>query len=344
MNPIQLFDPDSCTYTYVLFDVDTRDAVIIDPVDEQLVRDLQVLREYGLRLQWVIETHAHADHITSALRLAEHTGAHTAAPAACGIATVHRALHDGDEIPFGAQRLRALATPGHTAGSMSYVWQVDGQTHVFTGDTLLIGGCGRTDFQNGDAGQLYDSVTQTLFTLPDDTVVYPAHDYRGFTASTIGEEKRYNTRLAGNSRDKFVEIMGALGLPPPAKLAEAVPANRSCGFAPPPHQDDAAAAVAEITPAAALEARGTARLVDVREADELTDELGRIPGSEHVPLAALSETSRTWDKRQPIIVICRSGNRSRRAAETLVRGGFERVLGMAGGMLAYRAAGLPTER
>ena len=179
MNPIQLFDPASSTYTYVLFDVHTREALIIDPVQEQLDRDLDVLRQYGLRLLWTVETHAHADHITSAARLAEHTGAQTVAPQSCGIRTAAIQLADGDTLPFGQHTLRALSTPGHTGGSMSYLWQAAGASHVFTGDTLLINGCGRTDFQSGDAAALYRSLTEVLFRLPDDTLVWPGHDYQG---------------------------------------------------------------------------------------------------------------------------------------------------------------------
>jgi sulfur dioxygenase len=158
MNPIQLFDPTSSTYTYVLFDESTREALIIDPVDEQLERDLGVLRQHDLKLVWTVETHAHADHITSAGSLAEHAGAKTAAPDGCGITTAAVQLKDGDTLRFGGEQIRALHTPGHTAGSMSYVWQsAQGHSratdagHVFTGDTLLINGCGRTDFQSGSS-------------------------------------------------------------------------------------------------------------------------------------------------------------------------------------------------
>ena len=185
MQPIQLFDPASSTYTYILFDETSRDALIVDPVDEQLERDLATLRQYGLKLQWAIETHAHADHITSAALLAEHTGARTAAPAGCGIGTAAVQLQAGQTLQFGNETLRALHTPGHTSGSMSFVWR----DHVFTGDTLLIGGCGRTDFQSGSAEDLYRSITEQLFTLPDTTTVWPGHDYQGRTRSTIGAEK-----------------------------------------------------------------------------------------------------------------------------------------------------------
>jgi len=230
MNPIQLFDPASCTYTYVLFDETSREALIIDPVDAQLERDLQVLREYGLKLRWTVETHAHADHITSAGRLAEHTGAQTAAPEACGIRTAAIQLADGSALKFGSQTIRALHTPGHTAGSMSYFWQTDTQRHVFTGDTLLINGCGRTDFQSGSAEAMYHSLTQILFALPDDTVVWPGHDYQGRTQSTIGAEKTGNARLAGKSLAEFKAIMDALKLPKPSRIDEVVPANLSSGL------------------------------------------------------------------------------------------------------------------
>ena len=230
MNPIQLFDPASSTYTYVLFDEVTREALIIDPVDEQIERDLATLRQYGLNLLWTIETHAHADHITSAGLLAEHVGARTAAPEGCGISTAAVQLRDGDELNFGGQKLLALHTPGHTAGSMSYFWTSPVGRHVFTGDTLLINGCGRTDFQSGSSEALYRSLTERLFSLPDDTVVWPAHDYQGRTHSTIGAEKTGNARVAGKSLAEFVAIMDALHLPRPRRIDEAVPANLTSGL------------------------------------------------------------------------------------------------------------------
>jgi glyoxylase-like metal-dependent hydrolase (beta-lactamase superfamily II)/rhodanese-related sulfurtransferase len=225
MQPIQLFDPASSTYTYVLFDESTREAAIIDPVDAQLERDLGVLRQFGLKLVWTIETHAHADHITSAGQLAEHAGAKTAAPAGCGITTAAMQLVDGDVLRFGGEQLRSLHTPGHTAGSMCFLWR----NHVFTGDTLLIDGCGRTDFQSGSAEAMYHSLTEILFKLPDSTVVWPAHDYQGRTQSTIGAEKQGNARVAGKSQEDFVAIMSSLNLPPPRRLDEAVPANLTSG-------------------------------------------------------------------------------------------------------------------
>lgn len=231
----QLFDAASSTFTYLLIDADTREAVLIDPVDRQTTRDLALLEQTGAKLAWVVETHAHADHITSAGHLAQLTGAHTAAPSGCDIKPAQKQLIDGDTIPFGRQVLRAIHTPGHTAGSMSYLWEEsspDGVTRrIFTGDALLIDGCGRTDFQSGDAGTLFDSLTQKLFRLPDDTRVYPAHDYKGRTESTIGHERATNSRVAGRTRDEFIVMMRNLNLPRPKLIDIAVPANKQLGLA-----------------------------------------------------------------------------------------------------------------
>ena len=226
-NPIQLFDAESSTFTYILAAPGSPDAVIIDPVDHNVERDLRHLERLGLRLAYVLETHAHADHVTSAGMLRERTGAQAAAPRGCGIAPAERQLDDGDVLEFGAgETIAVLHTPGHTAGSMCYVWR----GNVFTGDTLLIDGCGRTDFQSGSAGALYDSVTHKLFALPDDTRVWPGHDYQGQSVSSIGWEKRHNARLAKRSRDDFVALMNALHLPRPRLIDVALPANRNLGM------------------------------------------------------------------------------------------------------------------
>jgi glyoxylase-like metal-dependent hydrolase (beta-lactamase superfamily II)/rhodanese-related sulfurtransferase len=226
MKPLQLFDTASSTYTYVLFDPATRDAIIIDPVDTQIQRDLDVLRSHQLKLVWALETHAHADHITSAGQLAELAGTKTVAPTACGITTASVQLNNGDTLAFGHEQVRALHTPGHTAGSMCFVWR----DQVFTGDTLLINGCGRTDFQSGSPEAMFHSLTAVLFTLPDATVVWPGHDYQGRTHSTIGLEKASKVRVAGKTQDEFVAIMAALHLPPPKRMDEAVPANLHSGL------------------------------------------------------------------------------------------------------------------
>jgi sulfur dioxygenase len=220
----QLFDQETWTYTYLIADETTREAALIDPVLEQVERDLQVLKELGLKLTLVLETHVHADHVTGAGRLRELTGARVAA-SPTGAPCVDQQVKDGEELALGGLRIQVLATPGHTDDSLSF--RVDNK--LFTGDALLIRSCGRTDFQNGDAGQLYDSITRKLFALPDETEVYPGHDYAGLTMSTLGEEKRHNPRLAGRSRESFIEFMNNRKLAPPKKLDVAVPANRACG-------------------------------------------------------------------------------------------------------------------
>jgi sulfur dioxygenase len=227
---IQLFDELSSTYTYIAFDPTSKEAVIIDPVLEQVPRDLAVIAEHRLSLLWCIETHAHADHVTGTGQLAQQLGAGTAAPAHCGIPAAQHQVADGEAIIFGKQSLKALHTPGHTAGSTCYHWVCNGMGSVFTGDTLLIDGCGRTDFQGGSAHELYRSVTQRLFTLPGETIVFPGHDYKGHQRSTIAHERQHNPRLAGRSEDEFVRIMAALNLPKPRLIDVAVPANRRLGL------------------------------------------------------------------------------------------------------------------
>ena len=227
VNPIQLFDKTSSTFTYILAAPDGTEAVIIDPVDHHWERDLLHLQRLNLKLVTILETHAHADHVTAAGKLREMTGAQAAVPSGCGIPPADVQLNDGDVIRFGeGEEIRVLHTPGHTAGSISCVWR----GNVFTGDTLLINGCGRTDFQSGSAKDLYNSITGKLFTLPAATRLWPGHDYKGQSVSTIGWEKHHNARLANRSRDEFIDLMSKLNLPKPTLIDIAVPANQNLGM------------------------------------------------------------------------------------------------------------------
>ena len=221
----QLFDPESFTYTYLLADDVTLSAVLIDPVREQVGRDLDLINELGLKLVWTLETHMHADHITGASQLQAKTEAKTAVSRNSGVECASRHLVDGEVIEFGQEVIQVIATPGHTAGCLSYLWH----DRVFTGDALMIGVCGRTDFQEGDAGVLFDSITENLLTLPDETLVYPAHDYEGRHVSTIAQERGTNPFLVDKNRAEFIEYQDNLDLSPPSKIQVAVPANRQCG-------------------------------------------------------------------------------------------------------------------
>jgi sulfur dioxygenase len=229
----QLFDAESSTYTYLIADLVLKEAILVDPVLEQVERDRKLLNELGLTLRYCLETHVHADHITGTDRLRADTGCLGIVPEHAQVSCADRHIKDGETLELGAISIQAIATPGHTDSHMAYLVNRDRQAtleyRVLTGDALFIRGCGRTDFQSGNAGILYDSVTQRLFTLPDKTLVYPAHDYRGHTVSTIGEEKQWNPRFAGRDRQNFIEFMNALNLPDPKKMMEAVPANELCG-------------------------------------------------------------------------------------------------------------------
>jgi sulfur dioxygenase len=222
----QLFDPETSTYTYLIADPVSKEAILVDPVLEQVERDIKLLKELGLTLKYCLETHIHADHITGTGKLRETTGCLGVVPANAHATCADKFIKDGEVLELGSVRVEAIQTHGHTDSHNAYL--VNG-THLFTGDALLIRGCGRTDFQSGNAGAMYDAITQKLFTLPDETLVYPGHDYKGLTVSTIGEEKQFNPRLAGKNRDEFIALMANLNLPNPKKIMEAVPANQRCG-------------------------------------------------------------------------------------------------------------------
>lgn len=233
----QLFEPVTSTYTYLLADIDTKEAVLIDPVDTTVDRDIAVLEDLDLKLKYALNTHVHADHITGTGLLKKRLhGVQSVLSDYTGGAKSDVQMKHLDKVSFGKFELEGRHTPGHTAGCMSYLLRdLNKEPYaVFTGDCLLIRGCGRTDFQQGDSTQMYFSVHKQLFTLPDDTIVYPAHDYKGRTASTIGEEKKFNPRVT-KSHDDFVTLMANLNLPRPRFIDQALPANMKCGV----DEDDA---------------------------------------------------------------------------------------------------------
>lgn len=334
----QLFDPQTSTYTYLLADETTRQAVLIDPVLEQVDRDEALLDELGLDLVYTVETHVHADHVTGGGVLRVRRNSKYVVSRAGGTTGADVEVEDGDEIVFGQHRLTVRATPGHTDGCVTYV--TDDKKAAFTGDAILIRGCGRTDFQQGSARTLFQSVRGKIFDLADDAMIYPGHDYKGRTVTTVGEEKRHNPRLKlENDQDEFVEIMNNLNLSRPQRIDVAVPANLRCGMSPQDWMPIARTAgdVPEVSTAAVAQRPEAARLIDVRTKDEYEGELGHIAGTELVPLPELTDTLGAWDRDARYIVICRSGGRSGKAAIAMEQAGFTHVASMAGGMLRWRA-------
>jgi glyoxylase-like metal-dependent hydrolase (beta-lactamase superfamily II) len=226
----QLFEPQSSAYTYLVACEKTREAVLIDPVLETVERDLALLAELGLALKYTLETHIHADHVTGAARLRDEAGSRAGVPEKSGADHVDVPIREGEAISVGTLKIEPLYTPGHTDDHHAYLVRATDGDRVFTGDALMIDGCGRTDFQNGDAATLYLSVHERLFALPDDTLVYPGHDYQQRRVSSIGQERARNPRLGGGKTiEEFVAIMDGLNLPRPKKMDVAVPANRECG-------------------------------------------------------------------------------------------------------------------
>ncbi|HXP30691.1 MAG TPA: MBL fold metallo-hydrolase [Stellaceae bacterium] len=346
----QLFDPQSSTYTYLLACGDSGDAVLIDPVFEQVPRDSALMRELGLTLRFTLETHVHADHVTGAALLKERLGSAIATAAAGGTEGADRYLADRDRIAFGGRYLEARLTPGHTGGCITYV--LDNESMAFTGDCLLIRGCGRTDFQEGDPRALYRSVHSQIFALPESCLLYPGHDYRGLTVTSVAEEKRFNPRLGGQlSEDDFVGFMRNLGLAHPKQMAIAVPANLNCGRRKGPISAGEPswgpliltfAGVWEIEPHWVEEHLRELQIVDVREAGEFDGPLGHIPGARLMPLGTVAAAAGLARDR-PIVTVCRAGGRSAQASLLLKGLGFDRVANLAGGMLRWRAQNLLVE-
>jgi sulfur dioxygenase len=342
----QLFDPSSSTYTYLLADRASGQALLIDPVFEQVRRDAALIGELGLKLAWTLDTHVHADHVTGAWLLRERLGSRIALARASGATGADRLLEDGDRIEFGSHWLTVRATPGHTDGCLSYVQ--DDERRAFSGDCLLIRGCGRTDFQQGDSHALYVSVRQQLFTLPADCLIYPGHDYSGLTVTSVEEERRFNPRLGGEvSESDFALHMQNLNLPHPKKLEIAVPANLHCGrpeggIAAPSdptwaHVRATFGGLWEIDPHALAEAahNGRVQIVDVREPDEFDGPLGHIDNAASIPLGELQAHLDTLDRERPVVAVCRSGSRSARAVAMLQQAGYTQAANLSGGMMRW---------
>lgn len=342
----QLYDESSSTYTYLLADETSREALLIDPVFEQFQRDLALLRELDLTLKLVADTHAHADHITAAWLLKQKTGCTIALSADAGAENVDLPLHDGQTFGVSGVQLEARATPGHTNGCMSFV--LEDRSRVFTGDALLIRGCGRSDFQQGNASRLYHSITGQLFTLPDDCAVYPAHDYNGRTRSSIGEEKQHNARVGGGASERdFVHYMNAMQLPHPKKIAEALPNNLRSGMPESGKLPDEAdwadlrisfAGVPEVEPAWVVQNQPSVTILDVREVDELDDVMEGLDNAIAIPLSELRERAREVPADKPVVTLCHAGKRSGIAVSILKDAGYKQVANIHGGILRWRSS------
>ena len=337
----QLFDTTSSTYTYLLADEQQGEALLIDPVFGQASRDLALVDELGLTLTLVVDTHTHADHVTGAWLLKQRAGCKIASAEVIGAEHVDLPLADGQEFGVEGITLRALATPGHTDGCLSYV--LTDESMVFTGDALLIRGCGRSDFQQGSARKLYHSITGRLFSLPDDCLVYPAHDYQGRTVSTIGEEKAFNVRVGGGANETdFIEFMQAMRLPHPKLIDEAVPANLRSGCPEDgrlPAMPDWAdirltyGGVPEIAADWLEQHLDDVTVLDVRLDEEIKDcPLSRTLVDIHIPLDQLRERTAELTRDRPVVALCRSGRRSALAVTILKEAGFDRVASLSHGL------------
>ena len=338
----QLFDSVSGTYSYLLASRAGGEALILDPVLEKVDRYCQLLRELDLKLVKAVDTHLHADHVTGLGELRDRTHCVTIMGEQSKADVVAMRVSEGDKVMIEGLSLDVMYTPGHTDDSYSYLMG----DRVFTGDTLLIRGTGRTDFQNGSARAQYDSIFGRLLKLPDETMVFPAHDYKGDTVSTIGEEKRFNPRLQVRSVDEYVELMGNLNLPNPKMMDVAVPANMHVGL----HQDDLAKQGLALSAREGIESLGRPDilLVDLRENSERSKH-GTLPGALHAPYPAidqslqpggmLREVAAATGRR--IVFFCAFGERSAMAVAAAKDAGLTNTAHIAGGIDAWKKAGGP---
>ena len=338
----QLFDSVSGTYSYVLASRAGGEALILDPVLEKVDRYCQLLRELDLKLVKAVDTHLHADHVTGLGELRDRTHCVTIMGEQSKADVVAMRVADGDRVTIEGLRLDVMYTPGHTDDFYSYLMG----DRVFTGDTLLIRGTGRTDFQNGSARAQYDSIFGRLLKLPDETMVFPAHDYKGDTVSTIGEEKRFNPRLQVRSVDEYVELMSNLNLPNPKMMDVAVPANMHVGL----HQDDLAKQGLALNARDAIASLGRSEvlLVDLREDGERARH-GMLSGALHAPYPAIGESLRPGGMLREvalatgrrIVFFCAFGERSAMAVAAAKDAGLANTAHIAGGLDAWKKAGGP---
>ncbi len=346
----QLFDSCSCTYSYLLGDTHSSQALLIDPVYERYNRDEALIRELGLQLVLCVDTHCHADHVSASYLMSQHMGCKIAASGRSGIQGLDRGLSHGDRIDIGNLRLDVRATPGHTDGCITLV--LANHSLAFTGDCLLIRGCGRTDFQQGSAATLFRSITEQIFTLPDQCLIYPGHDYQGRAQSSVGEEKRFNPRIGGGANEAdFIGYMENMRLPHPRRFDEAVPANLRAGRpldGRVPQAPDWAPVVTtysgilEVCPEWVATHLDQVAVLDVRSVAEQAEEPVHIAGAINIPLNQLRGRLKEIPRDLPVMALCRSGRRSAMAFNILREEGWEQVANVQGGLLRWHAEGLPS--
>ena len=346
----QLFDADTGTFTYLLADVATRQGVLIDPVFEQHPRDLSLISELAIDLVASLDTHAHADHVTGSWLMYAATGCAIGLAATIGAENVSLPLRHGDRVSFGQRWLEVRSTPGHTDGCLTFV--LDDQSLAFSGDALLVRGCGRCDFQQGNAHTLWNSITGQIWTLPDSCLIFPGHDYTGRNVTSVAEEKAFNARLGGNATERdFVGYMDNMKLPHPHRIAEALPANLRSGKPRNPETPPAWAPIRhsyaglpELRPTWLVAHQGDVTLLDVRSTEEFGGPDGHVRGSLLIPLPELEARLGEIPTGQPVVVLCHSGSRSALATQQLIKAGLRQVANLHGGLRAWTAEGLPVER
>jgi glyoxylase-like metal-dependent hydrolase (beta-lactamase superfamily II)/rhodanese-related sulfurtransferase len=348
----QLFDHVSCTYTYLVFDKSTKEAVLVDPVYEFFLRDDALIDELGLNLVATIETHIHADHVTAAWLFKQKRKSQITLSKSSGAVQADRLLVHGDIVSIGSSKLIAISTPGHTNGCMSYV--SDSRAFVLTGDALLVRGTGRTDFQEGSSSKLFKSVRDHIFSLPDDCRVYPGHDYNGIMSSTVVEERRFNPRLGGElSESDFISSMENLNLAHPNKIDQAVPANMNCGIVKGDRSLNSVPLWAKLrfTFAGNWDIEATelsniikkVSIIDVRSLEEFNGPLGRLPGSIHLPLDIINTDVLASYKDRHVVFVCRAGGRSVQALKNADLFKDSNSASLRGGIIAWRSLGLNVE-